>query len=363
MKRVRIQSILRRGLLLALFTAMFSICIKDRAKAETADDLKNLIGIEHEERNVGSVYNNDTVNIRSERAKNDLVDAVNKLKLKEAELELNIKVGTTESILMNIREISSIKGKVEQSKKEYESTLIVESTIKSALDYIKDIGINTDVDLNASDYNIGDIGTNAIYPVEDMKIVTPYGYKVNSDGTLSKKHEAIDIRANANNDIYCQWNGEVVSIEDDKDIQGLKEITVYHGNSIFTIYSHVIPKNVVVGSLVKQGSVIATAGVTTNYNPSKENYITYKIIVDNRYINPILIYAKDSEKLYNDWYDTAYEKYVLDAGEFPYYQSSLSIKPLEKSIENTIEGAADIEQGFDVPRTGAVQHKARDYGS
>ena len=168
------------------------------------------------------------------------------------------------------------------------------------------------------DYDIGGIGDTAFSVVENyFKLVTPYGFTKYAleDKYTNSKLLGIELYAMPGDNIRSQWNGVVVGVYDDLHGQG-QVINVYHGNSTYTKYSHVLAKgNITVGAKVKAGGIIAVAADTSSSEPGKDNHILYQIKLNGEFINPLLIYGTRGQKIYEDWLTSYPYDNVVELGE------------------------------------------------
>ena len=183
-------------------------------------------------------------------------------------------------------------------------------------------------DIYSLDYEIGAIGQFAISVVEQRnKLVTPYGYtKYNYEESYTdSKLLGVDLYAKEDDNIRSQWNGIIISIKDDYTNK-FQSVTVYHGNSLYTIYSHVyIVDGIKVGSTVRSGTIIAKAANTKSVESDKENHIFYQIKIGNDFINPILIYGESGKRIYEQWLTSHDQTNVIDIGEKFFTESDLVI--------------------------------------
>lgn len=193
------------------------------------------------------------------------------------------------------------------------------------------------------DYNIGYIGQYAVSPVKKyFKIVEPYGFnKAIYQSEYQSKLLGIKLRAQVGDNIVSQWNGVVVSIERDLSNKMYK-IKIYHGNSLYTEYSHVNPKEGLnIGAIVYQGELIGTAMDTSDYEPYLDNHIFYQIKIDGTYINPLLIYGTQGKQAYEAWMRSTDTVNLVEEGEVYYLDSDYS-----KSVEYTKDTVIAVNSDF-----------------
>lgn len=191
-------------------------------------------------------------------------------------------------------------------------------------------------DINSRWYNIGDIGNNLKFPLAHTRIVRPYGYEVVFDNDLDKyvpngdKNMTLWLNADINEEVKASYNGVILSIEDDSLGEGTKNIAIKHGNEVYTIYKHIIPKDKLkVGDVVTQYSVIGNVG--KSLEEGYENHIEIGLIIDRQYINPLLMYGTSGEKIYNELLRSSDREYAVERGEVYYWNSSIAKENPNKS--------------------------------
>lgn len=183
--------------------------------------------------------------------------------------------------------------------------------------------------ITSLDYDIGYIGKQAPCIVKNyFKLVTPWGFNKQAYETeYDSKFLGIELYARPDDEIISQWNGVVVDIGTD-DTNYLQYIKIYHGNSTYTVYSHVYPiSGVYIGTKVKCGQTIAVAGDTSQYEPEKDNHVMYQIRLDGDYINPLLIYGSRGKQIYETWITSHAIDNVVEAGEKYYNDEDETVEP------------------------------------
>ena len=187
------------------------------------------------------------------------------------------------------------------------------------------------------DYDIGPIGDAAISVVEGYTVIeTPYGFTKpsNQKEYTESKLLGMDLAAEPGERILSQWNGVITQITQDNNSK-YSTVTVYHGNSTYTIYNHVVPaEGVAAGQTVRAGSYLANAASTVEIEPEKANHIFYQIKLNGEYINPILIYGSYGKTLYESWLTSHSCDNVVEDGE-KYYND------LSESEDNQNEDKSD----------------------
>lgn len=209
-----------------------------------------------------------------------------------------------------------------------------------APDLIRESMSNLDIsDISELDYNIGSIGNAASSVVSNFfYIVTPYGFTkhANEEKYTTNKLEGIELYAPEGTEIESQFNGIVALIGKDSAYNA-EYIVIYHGNGLYTIYEHVHSiDNVRVGTRVNQGDVIAIATDTKKVSKDKENHIIYRIELNGKLINPLLIYGSKGKDLYEQWLTSHAIDNVVEQGESYYIEVDESYKPKQDDVREVI---------------------------
>lgn len=188
--------------------------------------------------------------------------------------------------------------------------------------------------INSDTFDIGYIGDRAPFVVDNaVKLVTPWGFTKKANETeYGSKFLGIELYANQNDIIKSQWNGVVVDIGKDNS-NNAQYIKIYHGNSIYTIYRHInVADEIDIGTNVNQNQCIGYAADTTASEPDKSNHMMYQLEIDNKYINPLLIYGSIGKSVYEKWLTTTAYDNLVESGE-KYYNDI----EIETSLENEDE--------------------------
>ena len=183
--------------------------------------------------------------------------------------------------------------------------------------------------INSLEYDIGDIGSRALCVVENrFKIVTPYGFTkhASQEQYTNSKLLGIELAATVDEGIRSQWNGIVVGLYKDPT-SNAQTVKVYHGNSTYTVYSHVNPvAGIHIGKEVQTGEIIARATDTTSIEKDKTNHIFYQIKLNGEFINPLLIYGTRGKTLYENWLTTTSYDNAVEVGEKYYCEMDESYR-------------------------------------
>ncbi|WP_181149932.1 peptidoglycan DD-metalloendopeptidase family protein [Arthrobacter sp. MYb227] len=120
-----------------------------------------------------------------------------------------------------------------------------------------------------------------IHPVSSRHITSPYGWRNNPTGSGTQIHIGQDYS------IAC--GSPVVATEDGTVIQSAwaghsgMRVTIDHGNSVRTGYSHNSKLIAKVGDVVKQGQLIALSGTTGN---STGCHVHFEVIINGKWNDP-----------------------------------------------------------------------------
>lgn len=224
--------------------------------------------------------------------------------------ELNKIISAGSSIKPNKGSINSQKS--DKTDKTSEDQIELDSLTTSSID------TEELAKINSLGYDIGGIGDHACSVVENYLILeTPWGFNKKASETVftQSKLLGIDLYAQPDDDIVAQWNGVVVNIFNDST-NNLQCIKVYHGNSTYTLYSHVYPlSDIYVGTTVRQGQTIAKAADTSKFEPDKANHIFYQVKLNGDFVNPLLIYGNRGKAIYEKWLTSHAVDNVVESGE------------------------------------------------
>lgn len=345
----------KRGLIIALLIIfIYNVQV---VNAATVDDLRRYLGLDvkdsieeidydidiEKDINIESIYNSriESLEGRLEELSNSYGD---RFKAGVGFMDLIYIVYDIERIHKQIEDLKDLKaiGSVD-----------VVGMIEHSMSLSDDINSREDV-LGSKYFNIGTIGDDAISPANDyLKLITPYGYKLKPDGTYEDKNVSIDLALSKNIPVLSQWNGRVSEIVEDSNVEGCSVVKIYHGDNLYTIYHHIKPKELYVGKNVIQGEIIGYIGDTTKSESLKENHLTYEIVLDNKNINPLIIFGNRGKTIYENWLNSTIDVYTVEEGEEFYYVPSMSNNS-EDEGKNTIKGAAKVIGDYRKPDPGLV---------
>lgn len=120
-----------------------------------------------------------------------------------------------------------------------------------------------------------------IHPVISRHITSPYGWRNNPTGPGTQVHIGQDYATPCGSPVYATADGTIVQSAW-AGHSGMR-VTIDHGNSVRTGYSHNSRLIAKVGDEVKQGQVIALSGTTGN---STGCHVHFEVIVDGRWNDP-----------------------------------------------------------------------------
>lgn len=186
------------------------------------------------------------------------------------------------------------------------SKIATDGTIEeaSAKELPHDAPIDMDAELTSADQNIvsaktpglfGKSGSITInfanfeesdwcYPLQDSKVISPYGGK--------RRHSGVDIKTKPNDNVYAAFEGKV---RFSKSYSGYGNVIVIrHASGIETVYSHNSKNLVKSGDWVKAGQLIALTGRTGR---ATTEHVHFEIRINGRHYNPELIFDNAAHKL------------------------------------------------------------------
>ncbi len=120
-----------------------------------------------------------------------------------------------------------------------------------------------------------------IHPVISRHITSPYGWRHNPTGAGTQVHIGQDYAIACGSPVYAAADGTVVQSAW-AGHSGMR-VTIDHGNSVRTGYSHNSRLIAQVGDQVKQGQLIALSGTTGN---STGCHVHFEVIVNGQWNDP-----------------------------------------------------------------------------
>ncbi|MFJ6419154.1 peptidoglycan DD-metalloendopeptidase family protein [Paeniglutamicibacter sp. NPDC091659] len=120
-----------------------------------------------------------------------------------------------------------------------------------------------------------------IHPVTSRNITSPYGWRHNPTGAGTQVHIGQDYAIACGSPVYAAADGTVVQSAW-AGHSGMR-VTLDHGNSVRTGYSHNSRLIAKVGDQIKQGQIIALSGTTGN---STGCHVHFEVIVNGQWNDP-----------------------------------------------------------------------------
>lgn len=120
-----------------------------------------------------------------------------------------------------------------------------------------------------------------IHPVSSRHITSPYGWRNNPTGAGTQIHIGQDYAIACGSPVYASADGVVIQSAW-AGHSGMR-VTLDHGSSVRTGYSHNSRLIAQVGDRVKQGQIIALSGTTGN---STGCHVHFEVIINGRWNDP-----------------------------------------------------------------------------
>ena len=124
-------------------------------------------------------------------------------------------------------------------------------------------------------------GIQLIHPVSSRHITSPYGWRNNPTGPGTQIHIGQDYAIPCGSPVYASADGVIVQSAW-AGHSGMR-VTVDHGSSVRTGYSHNSRLIARVGGTVRQGQIIALSGTTGN---STGCHVHFEVIINDRWNDP-----------------------------------------------------------------------------
>ena len=124
-------------------------------------------------------------------------------------------------------------------------------------------------------------GIQLIHPVSSRHITSPYGWRNNPTGAGTQIHIGQDYAIACGSPVYASADGTVIQSAW-AGHSGMR-VTIDHGSSVRTGYSHNSTLVAKVGDVVKQGQLIALSGTTGN---STGCHVHFEVIINGRWNDP-----------------------------------------------------------------------------
>lgn len=120
-----------------------------------------------------------------------------------------------------------------------------------------------------------------IHPVSSRHITSPYGWRKNPTGSGNQVHIGQDYAIACGSPVYATADGTVIQSVW-AGHSGMR-VTIDHGNSVRTGYSHNSKLIAKVGDVVRQGQLIALSGTTGN---STGCHVHFEVIINGKWNDP-----------------------------------------------------------------------------
>jgi len=127
-----------------------------------------------------------------------------------------------------------------------------------------------------------------IFPVENIRITSPYGIRVNAITGEEKLHTGVDLAAVIGTDIYAFADGTVVYVDRNQNSMYGKFLMLEHDNGMKTMYAHCNSISVEAGDSVTKGQKIATVG---NTGQSTGPHLHFEVQKNDEPIDPMTLFG------------------------------------------------------------------------
>ncbi len=154
-------------------------------------------------------------------------------------------------------------------------------------DTVQTDGLATDVPASASSDEVDrkmwiDRYLEVSYPLQDIRVTSPYGYRKDPFTGKRKLHSGLDLHARSE-EVLAMMEGVVLKVGQDKTSG--KYVTLRHGN--YTVsYCHLSKICTVKGATVRSRDVVGITG-STGRSTGEHLHITCKL--NGKHIDPMLI--------------------------------------------------------------------------
>lgn len=383
--RKRVVTNVLRGLTIALLVPILSTNFIIVGYGLTVDDFKAYVGeaVNQADRTIvveGQVGDETILNYDDTDEGTSQLDRLKK-SFSEYEKQLEQRMNGSDDTLTIAALVSSMNTlRKDIANKEKEEQILATQSIGKGynqdemLDYIIS-SANVEIDeldfdtnsISSKFFDIGYFGDYYFKPVDNaLKIVTPYGYKQNQDGTYDNKHLGMDIAAYRGSDVKSMFNGIISNVE--KDVYGENDVvTMYHGNGLYTVYHHLeVNEEMTKGKRISYNDTVGTTVDTTKHEPNKENHMFIQVILDEKYINPIYVFGNTGKAMYEEWAGKTVDRYAVDSGEYFYYTDNMSVENVNKDIKPNIiyeDQATVVDEDYTVPNPGILDNVQEQLGA
>ena len=119
-------------------------------------------------------------------------------------------------------------------------------------------------------------------PVTGARVSSPFGYRIHPITKQTGFHYGVDLAAPMDTPIFATLSGKVTRAATSDSYGNYIELD--HGNGLMSLYGHCNAHNVRVGTVVRQGEVIAFVG---NTGVSTGPHLHFELRLGNKNINPL----------------------------------------------------------------------------
>lgn len=99
------------------------------------------------------------------------------------------------------------------------------------------------------------------WPLDNVRITSPWGAARNLNGVVTKPHYGVDFGATTGTPIYAPADGKVILAQPDMYFEG-GIVGIDHGKGLISFTMHMSKIDVSVGQIVKKGQLVGAVGAT-----------------------------------------------------------------------------------------------------
>ena len=119
-------------------------------------------------------------------------------------------------------------------------------------------------------------------PVANVRITSPFGYRIHPILNTKMFHSGVDFADSAGTHIYAAEEGQVI-YAGPKGTYG-NAVMIDHGAGIVTLYGHCSSVAVQVGQIVKRGELVAYMGSTGR---STGPHLHFEVRLNGEFVDPM----------------------------------------------------------------------------
>ena len=124
----------------------------------------------------------------------------------------------------------------------------------------------------------------AVMPVENAKITSKFGYRVNPVTEEYGFHTGLDLAVREGTPIRATFGGTVIKAQESK-LRG-NYVVISHSDNVETVYCHCKELFVSEGDIVSAGDIIALAGMT---GQATGPHLHFELKINGLWCNPVWI--------------------------------------------------------------------------